>query len=797
VIEVDSCPEANELRDLLLGLTSDPVGERIERHVSTCAECAVRMQRLQADDDLVQACRASRETPPDPHPDLLSGLIPRLKRLSGSAETITQLPAMPSATKNELPDETEATTAETARGRLGPFEIRQILGKGGMGIVYHAHDTRLDRDVALKVIHPRMASRVGMLERFRSEAKAAAAVEHDHIVGVFEIEEANGVPYLAMPLLRGESLEARLKKNAEPLPIADILQIGRQTALGLAAAHHRGLVHRDIKPSNLWLQETGSPIGGDAASSFQVKILDFGLAQPVTTESGGEVMGTPAFMSPEQAIGKKIDARSDLFSLGCVLYELATGRSAFRGESTRELLLSVMVDHPKAVAELNPKLPTKLVNLINRLLAKKPEDRPNSAADVVREIEEIERSLQPRTWRRWFGPVAALFVTVIGLIAFFTWRANPPSTGEAIFELPAMKEDMIVISADGREFRIPPQSTRRFVFPASVYTARFADGTKRRPWPEQFTIQPSKLTTVKIQEIGQEGRYAGHTGGVNAVVFVSGKSLINASAAGGDFKLVVWNPESNEKPVLLAGHGAQPLCLAVSPDGAFLASGEGGKTKTERFETRIWKLSTGETIAKHDDFDDWITAVAFTQDGKHLLTGLRDGTLVMRNLGDNKSLALPGHQGRILNIAMLPKQRMVTIGADRRAIVWDLEKKTIVKDLKLPVESHAGACSPDGATLATADDDGLVRLWSIESGEVAELAGHKGPVHAVAFSLDGTKLLTGGADRSLRLWDLMSGTEILKETHDGEVRAAAFSADGKHALSGSLDRTVRLWKLPE
>ncbi len=267
-------------------------------------------------------------------------------------------------------------------GRLGPYRILKILGAGGMGVVFQAEDPGLRRLVALKAMLPTLAASASARERFLREARSAAAVEHDHIVAVYQVGEDRGVPYLAMPLLRGEPLDARLKRDKR-LPLADVLRIARETAAGLEAARQRGMIHRDIKPANLWLEE----------GTGRVKILDFGLARTADDEGHltqqGAILGTPAYMAPEQA-GGKTDHRADLFSLGCVIYRMATGEQPFKGTDAISMLMAVAADAPRPPAAINPRIPPALSELILRLLAKKPEQRPASAQAVVEAIRVIE-----------------------------------------------------------------------------------------------------------------------------------------------------------------------------------------------------------------------------------------------------------------------------------------------------------------------------------------------------------------------------------------------------------------------
>ena len=271
-------------------------------------------------------------------------------------------------------------------GVLGPYRVLKELGRGGMGAVYLALDPRLDRKLALKVMLPEFAADAGAKERFLREARAAAKITHDNVVIVHEADERDGVPYIAMQFLQGYPLDQYLKTKGTPA-LPHVVRIGREAALGLAAAHALGLVHRDIKPANLWLE---SPNG-------RVKVLDFGLAKPVGTDAeltkSGAVVGTPAFMSPEQARGLKVDARTDLFSLGAVLYRLCTGKTPFAGPNVMAVLAAVLTDDPTPVRELNPNVPEPLAALIHQLLAKNPADRPQTASEVAKRLRAVLEQL--------------------------------------------------------------------------------------------------------------------------------------------------------------------------------------------------------------------------------------------------------------------------------------------------------------------------------------------------------------------------------------------------------------------
>jgi serine/threonine protein kinase len=259
------------------------------------------------------------------------------------------------------------------------YRIIAELGRGGMGVVYRARDTQLDRDVALKTVRTDLPAAT---DRFLREARAMAAVRHDHVVEIYDYGEENGVRFVAMPLLAGETLAARLRRQA-PLPPSEVIRIGREMAEGLAAVHEKGLIHRDLKPSNVWLE----------APSGRVKLLDFGLARDPRTDDGmtspGALVGTPAYMSPEQVNGLALDARTDLFSLGSVLYEAATGQPAFLAPTQTATLQAVGEKTLPPARTVNPAIPAALSGLIERLHRKRPADRPASAAEVAEALARL------------------------------------------------------------------------------------------------------------------------------------------------------------------------------------------------------------------------------------------------------------------------------------------------------------------------------------------------------------------------------------------------------------------------
>jgi serine/threonine protein kinase len=296
-------------------------------------------------------------------------------------------------------------------GRLGPYRVLRVLGVGGMGVVFHAEDAQLRRPVALKALLPALAAGADARARFLREARAAAAVGHDHVVTIYQVGEDRGIPFLAMQFLEGESLEDRLRCGRR-LPVPEVLRVGREIAEGLAAAHARGVIHRDIKPANIWLERRGDgrpacrpatePTGGPpVATDWRVKILDFGLARAASDDTrltrSGALVGTPGYLAPEQVQGGAVGPHSDLFSLGCVLYRCCTGQPPFGTGDALATLAALATGTPRPVRDLNPAVPPALADLVTRLLARDPARRPPSARAVVDALAALEKQGPGRT----------------------------------------------------------------------------------------------------------------------------------------------------------------------------------------------------------------------------------------------------------------------------------------------------------------------------------------------------------------------------------------------------------------
>jgi len=369
----NQCPDAATWKTFLDGDVPDDAAADLAAHLEDCEVCQQTLERLAAGKEtwegtakqLADAANAEAGSDSSGH---LRGVLDDLK------QGIDVGPAATASSRDVLRF-LEPSDEPGSIGRLDSYEILEVVGAGGMGVVLRGWDPTLRRVVAIKVLAAHLANSAAAERRFVREAQAAAAVSHDHVVAIHAVEAGHEPPYLVMQFVEGKTLQQRLDRTG-PLNVNEILRIGQQTALGLAAAHRQGIVHRDIKPANILLEN----------GVERVRITDFGLARAIDDASmtqSGVVAGTPLFMAPEQAQGQPVDHRSDLFSLGSVLYAMATGRPPFRSSTMMGVIRRVCDDQPRPIREINPDIPDWLCGIIDRLLAKNPKERFQTAEEVA------------------------------------------------------------------------------------------------------------------------------------------------------------------------------------------------------------------------------------------------------------------------------------------------------------------------------------------------------------------------------------------------------------------------------
>ena len=364
--------DPDRLDAFVRGELSEQQESELTAHLDQCAACGEELERR------VAAADQWREAS-----ELLTHRTRRSNVVDFAYDLSTSGSHSTSTSFAEQMDQVVAMLAPTddpeMLGRIGGYEVSGMIGCGGMGVVFKAHDRSLDRVVAIKVMAPHLAGSGAARKRFARESKAAAAVLHPNVIAIHCVADDPKLPYLVMPYIGGASLQKRIEADG-PLCTQDTLRIGQQIAAGLAAAHAQGLVHRDIKPANILLER----------GVERVTITDFGLACAVddaTMTRSGVIAGTPQYMSPEQARGESIDHRSDLFSLGSVLYMMCAGHSPFRAETTFGILRRITDNQPRPIREINPDVPEWLCAIIEKLHAKDPSERFQSAEEVAELLE--------------------------------------------------------------------------------------------------------------------------------------------------------------------------------------------------------------------------------------------------------------------------------------------------------------------------------------------------------------------------------------------------------------------------
>jgi eukaryotic-like serine/threonine-protein kinase len=690
--------------------------------------------------------------------------VEALLRSHDQPDALLDQPAVkhiPAAPDTAVLDFLESSGKPGVLRTLGHYDVLELVGQGGMGIVMRAFDSKLHRVVAIKALMPALASNREARQRFTREAHAAAAVNHDNVINIHAVEDGP-VPYLVMQFIDGCTLQDKIDRGG-PLPLKEVLRIGLQMSEGLAAAHRQGLIHRDIKPANILLEN----------GIQRVKITDFGLARtvddPALTQSGF-IAGTPAYMSPEQADGKRVDHRSDLFSLGSVLYALCAGHPPFQAESSMGIMKRVCEETPRPLREVNPDTPEWLQALIAKLHAKNPADRYAAAKDVAAELSRRLAQLQtdgffsdaapstqlrprqePGRRRIARNVVAAALVvalaSVAGLLFYQSWIAKrqPGNTD-------------------------PPDPSGPAAQPATVYPVVLKPS---RPPLMQHT---SGVRSLAISRDGKvlasggldshiylwdtktwqpSGPLVGHTGEVAGVAFAPDGSRLASVAATEDTSLIrVWNVATRAQEKTLGGRGPGMWTVAYSPDGQSLACGGWDKS------LHLFDVATGvRRWLRRDIATKLVRELSFSSDGLQIAAG-GSGRTWLFETATGKEVPMPVRLRENMCPTILPGGTMLAgwTHGEGRVTLCDFPSGQVRDTWRAHARANIEgiAASADGRFIASIGEDGIARVWSTaDRTEVATCIGHKGPIFAAVFTPGGDQLVTGGAeDHSIRVWDL-------------------------------------------
>ncbi len=739
--------------------------------------------------------------------------------------------------------------------RLGPYEILGLLGAGGMGEVYRARDPRLNREIALKVLPAEVASDPQRLKRFEREAQSASALHHANIVTIFDIGKADSVSYIAMELVSGEPLRSALAQGA--LPVRRLLQIGVQIAEGLARAHAAGIVHRDLKPENVMLTEDG-----------HVKILDFGLAKLTERESSspgatqaptmsgateeGTVLGTVGYRSPEQAAGKPVDLRSDQFSFGSILYEMATGRRAFERPSAPQTLTAIIQDEPEPIATVNPKVPIPLRWTVQRCIAKEPQSRYASTEDLARELTTIRDNLseaagpvgvpqaEPAPARRR-GPRAALIAASILLVlGIGGWRLRQrdyfwtnPLAGARLTRLTDWEGSEVdaAISSDGKFVAFLSDRDGPFdAWVSQVGSDQFLNLSKGQ-FPDLYLDRVRNLgfsgdeahVWMRINAQGGSGEDAWlvPTMGGSARPFLPAAVSVAWSP---DRAQVVYHTAAPGDPIFVADrNGANPRQIFVdkpgihnhypvwSPDGRFVYFSHGLPSP---FRMDIWRVpSAGGTAERLTYHDARVAYPAFLDERTLLYTASRpDGSgsglyamdvdrriphAVSFGLEEYVSVAASADGRRLVATVANPTSHLWTAPISERVV-----DESGVSRFSLPAVRTAAPRFGPAYILFLSSKGGADGLWKFEKGSDTELwRGSEGQVTAApAISADGTRicfLVREGKESRLHLMTA-DGTGVRRIAESLDVRdSPTWSPDGKWiAVVASEGKEQPLYKIP-
>jgi serine/threonine protein kinase len=582
------------------------------------------------------------------------------------------------------------------------FEILDVLGHGGMGVVYRARQLQPDRIVALKVIRHERLSSAEVINRFRREAQAAARLTHPNVVSVYESDQGGDTHYLAMEYVPGITLQQLVDRDG-PLPVAQACDFVRQTALGLQHAAEQALVHRDIKPANLMI--VGSESAGSPARPL-VKILDMGVARLyqlahspeeslTTLTRDGAVIGTPDYVAPEQLEDPHgADIRADLYSLGCTFYFLLTGKVPFPGGTLIQKLDRQRKETPPSVDQLRGEVPRAVAAVVRRLMAKSAADRYRTPGDLAAVLEHLAQTgqlpggHQPAPLREE--------------------KAFTGHTGAVTSVAFSPAGNTVVSGSADRTIRVWD-----------------VESGKQRHRYGETAPEPACLTVVAA------------TGNVLAGHGISAR---------------LWEAATGRELLRLTGHTDAVRGVAVSHDGRSALSGGDDRVP------RLWDLTTGREAHRLTGHRGRVTGVALSADGRLAVSGDRDQSLRLwdaKTGRELRSFVVP--KGAVLAVALSPDDRAVlSAHFDTTLRLWDRETGRELR--RFTGHKQMVACvavAPDGARLASGSHDGTVRVWDPVSGsELWCCQGHTGAVLGVAFSPDGKRLVSGGADCTVRVWVL-------------------------------------------
>lgn len=738
-------------------------------------------------------------------------------------------------------------TESLAGRQLGRYQIHERLGHGGMGEVWRATDQQLKRDVAIKILPREFSSDPERVRRFEQEAYAVSALKHPNIITIHEVGESGELHFIVTELIEGQTLRDQLAQG--PLAWRAAVRVASQLAAGLSVAHAAGIIHRDIKPENVVVQSDG-----------HAKVLDFGIAKWVRTPTNGgfsystagiqtqmgATPGTLKYMSPEQAAGKSLDERTDVFSLGLVLYEMIVGCHPYHEMSDEQVVAAL-----KTADEIPPinAIPSALDRILTRALRKNPDERYPSASEMLIELNELKSLIEVGRQEK-------------GRRLFRKRNANQLLTQFAVL-YDADKQTRMPLSALWTIWRFA--TLKRGKLERETIRKSLLSGVMK---VALLMVAVAAVTTVvaalkSVNEIWDEKVLRdGHRAAVRRAVFSpSGRLLVSV---GEDQQVIVWDPMRRERIQTLTDHTAPVVTVAFSPNGRWFATGSDDKTAI------VWDALTLEKIVvlRHEKP---VRSVAFSPDAQFMVSGSKNSIIwetstwkkvremlwdvtygnhifladnrLTDNLGQiwdlstgqlikesdpnggNWSAISPDYRRRVsvdgngkVKFVELEQQKVLSIQsvhrdhgrsiafsrdgrwlatAGERVVLWDAATLTKIGPLEYDSVVWSVDFSSDGHWLVSTHGDGAILLWDATERElIANLREHSGGVRAVAFSPDGKRVASASADQSVVVWNAGSGRkEAVLIGHRTRVTAVHFSADNKLLASADQNGIVMVWNL--